>query len=273
MSEKTVPGVHSEIGKLEAVILHTPGPEVENMTPLNAERALYSDILNLSVARKEYSQMSSVLSRLTRTYYVEELLRDIMRNEHVRENLLEKICRRENVSELTADLMQLPADELAKQLIQGVPLRRENLTTYLSQENYSLRPLHNFFFTRDASVTVYDKVLISRMANFVRERETMIMQAIFDSHPEVKTTTVNPLDYQGFDEKIRIEGGDVLIARDDIILMGIGERSSSQGVDFILDRLMERKDERHIIVQELPQNPNRSFISIWPLPSLTRTAA
>jgi len=43
--------VSSEIGELEAVILHPVGREVENMTPENAERALYSDILNLSVAK------------------------------------------------------------------------------------------------------------------------------------------------------------------------------------------------------------------------------
>jgi len=45
--------VNSEIGQLEAVILHSPGPEVENMTPENAERSLYSDILNLSEVKKE----------------------------------------------------------------------------------------------------------------------------------------------------------------------------------------------------------------------------
>ena len=38
--------VQSEIGKLNGVIIHTPGEEVENMTPENAERALYSDIIN-----------------------------------------------------------------------------------------------------------------------------------------------------------------------------------------------------------------------------------
>ena len=43
--------VTSEIGELKGVIVHTPGREVENMTPQNAERALYSDILNLSVAK------------------------------------------------------------------------------------------------------------------------------------------------------------------------------------------------------------------------------
>jgi arginine deiminase len=42
--------LNSEIGELEGVILHTPGAEVENMTPENAQRALYCDILNLNVA-------------------------------------------------------------------------------------------------------------------------------------------------------------------------------------------------------------------------------
>ena len=45
--------VQSEIGKLQGVILHSPGAEVENMTPGTAQRALYSDILNLSVAQTE----------------------------------------------------------------------------------------------------------------------------------------------------------------------------------------------------------------------------
>ena len=32
--------VHSEIGQLEGVIIHTPGSEVENMTPANAASVL-----------------------------------------------------------------------------------------------------------------------------------------------------------------------------------------------------------------------------------------
>ena len=49
--------IQSEIGDLEAVLLHTPGAEVENMTPKMAQRALYSDILNLSIAQEEYKQL------------------------------------------------------------------------------------------------------------------------------------------------------------------------------------------------------------------------
>ena len=60
--------IQSEIGDLEAVLLHTPGAEVENMTPKMAQRALYSDILNLSIAQEEYKQLSGVLSRLAKVY-------------------------------------------------------------------------------------------------------------------------------------------------------------------------------------------------------------
>jgi arginine deiminase len=83
--------VNSEIGKLEGVILHTPGPEIENMTPKNAERALYSDILNLSVARKEYRQFNDVLDKFTTTFQVKDLLRDILSNEKIRNDLISKI--------------------------------------------------------------------------------------------------------------------------------------------------------------------------------------
>ena len=70
------PGILSETGKLEGVILHRPGPEVENMTPVNAERALYSDILNLSVASREYKQLSGILERYTQTFQVMDIIPD-----------------------------------------------------------------------------------------------------------------------------------------------------------------------------------------------------
>ena len=49
--------INSEIGELEGVILHTPGVEIESMTPSNIQEALYSDLLNLNIASKEYSNL------------------------------------------------------------------------------------------------------------------------------------------------------------------------------------------------------------------------
>ena len=91
MSKIVEVNVQSEIGKLNGVILHTPGEEVENMTPENAERALYSDILNLSIAQKEYKQLSGVLSKITNTYQVKDLLTNILKDEATKAEVLNRI--------------------------------------------------------------------------------------------------------------------------------------------------------------------------------------
>ena len=82
--EKLQININSEIGKLEGVIVHVPGAEVENMTPENAERALYSDILNLNIALPEYNNFLQVLKKYTRVFEVHELLSDIITDQKVK---------------------------------------------------------------------------------------------------------------------------------------------------------------------------------------------
>jgi len=261
MIEKYPTQVYSEIGDLEAVIIHSPGPEVENMTPQNAERALYSDILNLSVATKEFNQLKGVLEKVSKTLEVKELLTDVLRNENVKESLLNKICLSESAEFIRPYLLTLDEPELARQLIEGVLTNKKNLTSFLSKDRFAIRPLHNFFFTRDASISVYDNVFTGKMSSPVRSRESMIMEAIFDYHPAFSTKTINPYHLAEDHSKIAIEGGDVLVARHDIILVGIGPRTTPQGVDFMLDQLKEKNEYQHIIVQELPFSPE-SFIHL-----------
>ncbi len=254
--------IKSEIGELEGVILHTPGAEVENMTPRNAQRALYSDILNLSIARKEYSQLSGILSKVAKTYQVQDLLIKVLSNESSKKELISTICWHEKTPELIDELHSIPAKELANLLIVGKPLERNNLTNYLSHERFSLPPLYNFYFTRDASISMIDKVLISSMANRVRDLECIIMEAIFKYSGIFSTTTINPQKYS-CSENTTIEGGDVLIAREDILLIGSSTRTTTQGIDFILSRFVSQlnKSKMYIIVQELPNSPE-SFIHL-----------
>jgi arginine deiminase len=63
-----------------------------------------------------------------------------------------------------------PAD-LSVALIEGVELNRDNLSKFLSKERFDLEPLHNFFFTRDASISIGDQVFISKMASRIRDRD------------------------------------------------------------------------------------------------------
>ncbi len=253
--------LYSEIGTLEGVLLHPPGPEVENMTPKNAERALYSDILNLSVARREYNQLECLLQQLTPTLRIMDLLKDILRSSEIREKIVKKACYQEGQPKLIDSLLDLNETLLAKHLVQGVPLERNTLSGYLSNEHYSLKPLHNFFFARDASVALGDRVLISRMANRVRDREALIMQAIFNYHPRFRVQTVHPDEGLASRDSLSYEGGDLLVAAENITIAGLSARTTSRGIDFLVKLLSERKGKQHLLIQELPSTPE-SFIHL-----------
>lgn len=263
--------VQSEIGRLNGVIIHTPGEEVENMTPENADKALYSDIINLSIAREEYKQISGVLSKLTNTYEVKDLLCNILKSNEIKQEVLNRIERIEPFigetsprGSLKEQLLGESAENLARLLIEGVEMEKDTLTKFLCKDWYSLKPMHNFFFTRDASMSMYNEVLIGRMANSIRDRESVIMQSIFDFTPEFNTKTLTIPPISGATQRIRtIEGGDVLIARDDILIIGNGARTSTQAIDVLINEFIQRKSEKaqHIIVQQLPLTPE-SFIHL-----------
>ena len=255
--------IRSEIGKLEAVFLHPPGAEVENMTPRNVQRALYSDILNLGIARQEYAQLYGVLSKVARIYEVKPLLAKVLDNADDRAELIRRICREEGAMRCYGRLMEMDSESLASVLIEGLPAEVNTLTAYLANEYYALYPLYNFYFTRDAAVTVGHNVLVCKMANKVRMRESIIMEALyrcsgcFDCH-----ITDTQLAAEGNPE-INMEGGDILVLRDDILLLGNGIRTSSRGIDFMAERFMRShpEGEYNIIVQQLPHSPE-SFIHL-----------
>ena len=270
MSKIVEVNVQSEIGKLNGVILHTPGEEVENMTPENAERALYSDILNLSIARKEYKQLSEVLGKITKTYQVKDLLTNILKDDAIKLLVLNRIEKIEPfIAETTPkgsikdQLLDENAEDLARLLIEGVEMKRDTLTKFLNKDWYDLRPLHNFFFTRDASMSMYNEVLIGRMANAVRDREAIIMQSIFDFTPGFNTKTLSLNTESDPLRKLTIEGGDVQIARDDILVIGNGMRTSTRAIDALMYNFINRNEDKvqHILVQELPHSPE-SFIHL-----------
>ena len=255
--------VQSEIGKLDAVLLHSPGAEVENMSPRNAQRALYSDILNLSIAQKEYEQVSGVLNKVAKTYQIRDLLIKILDNHAEREALIGKICVTENVTDYFEYLMDMSSKNLAAVLIEGLPAKINTLTAYLKDDYYALLPLYNFYFTRDASVSIGNRALICKMASKVRMRESLITEAIFRNPQFFDCNLLNAHDFQPGNDEIFMEGGDILIAREDILIIGNGMRTSSLGIDQLINRLCRStsQDKWHVIVQQLPDSPE-SFIHL-----------
>ena len=245
------------------------------MTPRTAQRALYSDILNLSIAQKEYAQLNGVLKKYTKTYQVNDLLKTVLDDRMQRDTLVRKICSVENAMDYFDSLMDLSSNELTTLLIEGLPAKIDTLTAYIKDEYYALSPLYNFYFTRDASASVGKDVLICKKANQVRVRESIFMQAIFECQQLFDCEMINANDYSH--EKVgeggtagsqvnaglTIEGGDVEVVNDHILLIGNGLRTSTQGIDMMISRFCKDKTEgeKYILVQELPGNVE-SFIHL-----------
>ena len=250
--------VSSEIGKLQHVLVHTPGPEIENMTPEDAHLYLFSDILNLQVAQKEYGYFKRVLQKAAQVHEIGDLLTDILREDRIKNSLVDRICKAEDRLLIVDYLKGLPAKELAKCLIEGV--RMNGIESY-KKEKYLLRPLPNLFFMRDASFTMFDNLMISNMASPVRARECMILDTIYNLHPMFEAKVVKPtLDYNVHGIGT-VEGGDVQIISDNVVICGLGSRTNMHGVEGLVEHLKTRPGVKHLIFQELPPTPE-SFIHL-----------
>jgi arginine deiminase len=257
MSKKNITpcavNVASETGTLRAVLLHRPGVEIERMTPLNAAHALYSDILNKPIVDNEYSNFCGVLEKWTNVYYVEDILEELLKDNDIRRHLVYESCDMDNCDDgLAEQLMSFDAKQLSDVLIEGY----EDPEWDGGEERYLLKPLYNLFFTRDASSTVYNRVLINSMSFEVRERETLIYEAIFKHFFKVET-----LNAMAWDRDARTEGGDVQIASPDLLCIGQGIRTNTKGIKYLAQTFAKEREKFNILVQELPKSPE-SFIHL-----------
>lgn len=248
------PCVESEIGKLDYVILHAPGKEIEHMTPENAHKFLFSDILNYREALENYKDFEGTLRKVTNVLTFKDLLVDILKDREIKESLVDRICQRENLPYMAELLCSFDVEKLATTLIEGY----DNKSL---KERYIFPPIPNLFFMRDAAFTMYNNVMISKMATDVRDRETMLWTAIFQHSRIIDVEGINPINRYSMNGVGSVEGGDVEIARHDIILSGCGSRTSNEGVKALLEHLRSLGGVRHLITQQLPFEPE-SFIHL-----------
>ncbi len=245
--------VHSEIGRLNTVLIHQPGPEMENMTPATAADVLFDDILSLELALTEHRQLTGVLRRVAQVLEFTDLLEDILADDKAKLELLQEVCALHQCQELVDDLMAVAAPRLARQLFEGTLQRKDSLEKFLNPSRHAIPPLPNAFFTRDASMCVYDQVVIGSMAHKVRLTESLLLRAIFRHHPQLKGHMFLLDGTCAGSDELTVEGGDVLVIRDDLVVLGYSERTSPAAIDFLARRLSRGKSSFHVLAVELPK--------------------
>ncbi|VAW39417.1 hypothetical protein MNBD_GAMMA01-1175 [hydrothermal vent metagenome] len=245
--------IHSEIGKLNTVIIHQPGNEMENMTPATAQEVLFDDILNLDLALQEHRQLTGVLRRVAKVHEFSDLLSDVLTDDKVKLQVLKDVCNLYGHPELVDDLFQLEASTLATQFFAGTLLEKNTLERFISSSRHAIPPLPNAFFTRDAVMCVYENIIIGSMAHKVRLTEALLLRYIFRHH---QALGVNNFYHDGTrkqSDAITVEGGDILVIKEDLLIVGYSERTSAKAIDTLARAMSRDKPKLDILVVKLPK--------------------
>ncbi|MTI66629.1 MAG: arginine deiminase [Firmicutes bacterium] len=235
--------VTSEIGRLETVLLHRPGKEVENLTPALMERLLFDDIPYLEVARKEHDEFAKVLKdNGVEVLYLEKLASEAIKDIEVREEFIEEFLNEANITgqgtreALKKYFKEFENQDLIDKLMAGV--RKNEIPNYKSKSltdmvttdyPFVLDPMPNLYFTRDPFATIGTGITLNHMKTRTRNRETIFAKYIFDYHPKFKDERI-PIWFNR-DENTSLEGGDELVLSDKVIAIGISERTEARAIE------------------------------------------
>lgn len=255
--------IESEVAPLESVVVHTPGREIESMTPKTAHEVLYNDIIPLQVVRDEHAALKAFLESVCDVHEVSDLVAGALEDGTARENLVRQICDAYWCRDREEELLKLSPADLTRTLIAGLGARKDSITSYISRRQYDIPPLPNLYFMRDSSLVVRDRVVIGAMAHDVRTNEALLMKTAFEGNERLRNSGVifdgsDTGRYVGElrpgDSDLRIEGGDVLVLRRDLLLVGISERTSSTAVDVLVTRMAHAWNEPiEVIAAVLPR--------------------
>jgi arginine deiminase len=247
--------VTSEIGALETVLVHSPGRELEAVTPGTREDFLYNDLLGLEFSAKEHTRFKAVLQRFARVLEIGDLLVEVLKKPAAREFFTTKTMDVVPSEPLAKQLAELSPKALVELAIHGFEEEPGPIATALHEESFALPPLPNLFFPRDIGVVVGDHAVVGSMRYGVRWTEELLIKTLFTFHDELANAG---LLYDGSEERrhnYTLEGGDVHVLRDDLVLMGFSERSSPSALDRLTEVLFRRTRVTDAIVVVMPREP------------------
>lgn len=262
--------VTSEIGKLSSVLVHLPGAEIDRMIPAMMEELLFDDILYGARAREEHRRFQQVLGYVAdEVLDAQTLLAEVL--ESHREPVLADLGSTLGWGpDMDYRLRELPAPALAATLVAGIEKPSQE-TSVSSSDLYWLPPIPNYFFQRDPLVVVGDRAIRGSMATSARLREPLLSGYIFQYHPRFARPDGSfwfqefSADYGPAASYARmrptLEGGDVLVLREDVLAIGYSERTEKTTIERLTESLKAMKSPvRRIFVVAVP--PSRSFMHL-----------
>ena len=269
-----IPGIHnySEIGKLNKVLLHRPGLELEALTPSTMERLLFDDIPFLKVAQQEHDRFAEVLREngVEVVYYVQETAKALS-TPQLQQSLIEDfldlslITSKGMRESLISYLMTFTPEEMVAKLVAGikkneVPSDEVHSLMDLIHDDYPYisDPMPNLYFTRDPGACVGDGINIHHMHTQERRRESLLLRYMYKYNRDFATEENK--QWYDLDQDFSIEGGDVLVLSKDMVAIGLSQRTTIAGIERFAKNLLSNSTFKKVLVFDIPKT--RAFMHL-----------
>ena len=268
------PGInnYSEIGKLNKVLLHRLGGEIEGLVPDNFERLLFDDIPYLKIAQQEHDRFADLLKEngVEVIYYVDETAK-ALKTEEIRQNFVDDFIAdsgiySEEAREAVRDyLLGMPSKQLVEKAISGIKKdeiqvkNKGSLASYIaSGYPYYTDPMPNLYFTRDPGACVGNGLNVHHMSTVARRREALLLEYMYKYNEDFAPAGTHL--WYDYDMDASIEGGDVLVLSKDIVAIGLSQRTTAGSIERFAENLLKESSFKKILVFDIPKS--RAFMHL-----------
>ncbi|MCQ4638167.1 arginine deiminase [Anaerovorax odorimutans] len=268
------PGInnYSEIGKLNKVLLHRLGGEIEGLVPDNFERLLFDDIPYLKIAQQEHDRFAELLREndVEVIYYVDETAK-ALKTDEIRENFVDDFIADSGIYSQEAQetvreyLLGMPSKKLVETAIAGIKKsevevkNKGSLASYIaSGYPYYTDPMPNLYFTRDPGACVGDGLNVHHMSTMARRREALLLRYMYLYNEEFAPKGTHL--WYDYNQEFSIEGGDVLVLSKDIVAIGLSQRTTAGGIERFAENILKESSFKKILVFDIPKS--RAFMHL-----------
>ena len=247
-----------------------PGRAHERLTPSNCNSLLFDDVLWVQNAKRDHFDfMTKMRERGVEVVEMHNLLAETLQNPTAKAWLLDRQITANEVGlglveDTRAYLDSLEPRALAETMLGGLSaneLPDKHASKYLEMvreatgiTEYLLPPLPNTIFTRDTTCWIYGGVTVNPLYWPARHEETLLATAIYKFHPsfvdQVQVWWGDPDVNHG---TATVEGGDVLIPGNGVVLIGMSERTSRQGITQLAAALFAKNGADRVIIAAMPK--------------------
>ena len=268
------PGIHnySEIGKLNKVLLHRIGDEIEGLVPENFARLLFDDIPYIKIAQEEHDGFANLLraNGVEVVYYVDETTKALV-NPQVKREFLKEIIRESKLNSPAAEeaifdyLDGMETRAMVEKIIAGVKkeevpcFKSGSFADFISSDYpFFMDPMPNLYFTRDPGACIGDGISIHHMSTRTRRRESLLLKYMYKHNRDFADET-DQLWYD-YDMESSIEGGDVLVLNQETVAVGLSQRTTAAAIERFAGNILSYDGFKRVIVLDIPKS--RAFMHL-----------